>query len=291
MKRPGSAPPIELIPISEIANESKVGKKDVEILKREIEKYGQLVAVIVSVAPEGYILEAGAKRLEAAKAAGWKEIKATIISNKDGDDDYDSTTIREWVKLIESHQRYEMSDYDLAKAAVQMEDKHQIKGSEFARQMGLSNGYTYNLMRWYRMAPEKVREAWKAGNPLINQAELERYSHMAKADTIEAWDLRLRMRASAFEPFMPGGKKQNGNGPHASMSKHKPRRASERQISQLQQAIDDSVLTEPVKQLCGNMLKFVLGVEKNVPGITDYQKLPLTIISKDALKEKERSAS
>jgi hypothetical protein len=143
------------------------------------------------------------------------------------------------------------------------------------------------------MAPEKVREAWKAGNPVVNQSELERYSHMAKGDAVEAWDLRLRMRASAFEPFMPGGKnKQNGNGPLGTMSKqHKPRRASERQISQLQQAIDDSVLTEHVKQLCGNMLKFVLGIEKNVPGITDYQKLPLTIISKDALKEKERSAS
>jgi ParB/RepB/Spo0J family partition protein len=287
MKRSTSLPPVELVPVPKITVDGKRdSKKDAEKikeLKESFKEHGQLAAIILFNV-EGsseFVLQSGWKRLEAAKALKWEEIKATVIRVGA---DYDLDLIREWTRLIEEHQKYALDHYDLAHAAVVMETKHKIKGSEFARQLGLSNGYIYNLMRWYRSIPEPVREAWKNNNPLINQAELERYSHMQKSDALEAWQLRVRMKASAFEPFMPDKNGKNGKKATASeiAKAHKPRRASERQIAKLQQALDESPLIDSAKELGTNILKFVLGVEKNVAGITDYRKLPLNIISKEA---------
>jgi len=290
MKRPTSVPPIELVQISKIASDtrSKASKKEIEKLKEDFESHGQLMAIILTRC-EGsneYVLRAGRKRYEAAQSLDWREIKAVVIPI---DADTEDAVISEWVKLIEMQQRLELDHYALAKSAAMMEERHKVKGSEFACQLGLSNGYIYNLMRWYRTIPDKVREAWRQGNPLVNQSELERYSHMKKQDALEAWEMRVRLHASAFEPFSPNKKKKpqqetSAQGPNGAL-KRKYRRASEREVSKLQAAIDASPLIKPVKDLLTNLNRFHLGISKQVPGITDYTKLPLDIISKEAIKE------
>jgi ParB/RepB/Spo0J family partition protein len=287
MKKPSSTPPVELISLPSIQNDSKtkISKKEIKSVVDGLEENGQLVPIIVTKTNNGEIhIVRGHAIFEAARELSWKQIKATVIPiGEDQDDDLTG----EWIRLVEAHQRYELDDFALAKAAVMMEDKYKIRGSEFARQLGMSNGYAYNLMRWYRSAPDKVREAWRQGHPYINQAELERYSHMTKVEALEAWELRIRMRSSALEAFKPTRK--NGDASPAPT----PRRATEKQIAKLQVAIEQSSLTQPAKDLCTNILKFVLGVEKEVKGITDYQKLHLSLIEKDDSKnsrEKEQRA-
>lgn len=280
MKRSSSTPPVEVISTSSINVDSKdkVGKREIKLVADGFEEHGQINAIVVTRSKEGETtLRSGLAQLEAAKSLGWKEIKATVVPI---DDDTSEELIEQWVNLIEGQQKFELDDYQLARAAILMEDKYKIKGSEFARQLGLSNGYTYNLMRWYRSAPDKVREAWKQKHPHINQAELERYSHMTKNEALDAWELRLRMRSSVLDQFQSGRK-----GGKAETPLRKNRRATEKQIAQLQTAIDESALVKPVKDLCTNILKFVLGAEKEVRGITDYSKLPLLLIDKEATKD------
>lgn len=298
MKTSQSTPPVQPIHLNKIVapedpRDKKSFKRDVEGLKNEFKDHGQLVAVILTHCEGAQVfnLVAGSRRFEAAKQLGWKEIKAIVVPiEADADDE----TIRDWVRFIEQHQRYELDHYALAKAAIHMEEKWKVKGSEFARQLGLSNGYIYNLMRWYRHIPDKVREAWRAGSNLISQAELERYSHMSKEDALGAWEIRCRMRAAGSEPFNPNEKKSrkvshsvtNGDG-----SKTKSRRASERQILMLQKAVDEAPLIGPVKQVISNVLRFVLGTEKHVHGLTDFHALlPPEIVSKEALKAQKKEA-
>lgn len=257
--------PVTIISVEHIkgGGEGKVNKH----LLEDINENGQIMPIIVSKLQEEnhYKLEAGRKRLIVAKHLDWKKIKATVINI---DNEYDEDMISEWIQILEAQQSYKMTDYDLAQKAVMMEEKFQVNGRTFAAQTGMATGYIYNLMRWFRNAPDKVKVAWRENNPHLNQVELERYSHMTKSEASDAWELRLKMRTSPMETFHP--KKTNGK----QETIIRPRRASERQIVNLQMAVNDSPLIQPAKKLASNIIRFVLGADKNVPGITDNQEIP-----------------
>lgn len=281
MKRLTNPPPASEIPISKIEVEGKghkISKAELAAIRDNLKENGQIIPIIVSKPHHQqdqdnptYILRAGRKRLEAALNLDWTNIRAVIIPEEP---ETDPALVRDLVKIIEDQQRYTLSDYDLAYAAILMESQYKLRGLDFAFLLGLSKPYTYNLMRWYRNAPDKVREAWQNQHPLVNQVELERYSHLAKKDALVAWDQRLRLKASSLEPYNPSRKK-NGE----STKPPKPRRASEQQITKLETAILGSSLIPAVKELCTNIIKFVLGATKEVPGVTNYQRLKRSIVS------------
>lgn len=301
MKRPTSNIPAEVISINQIVVESKLPsglKKEIAVLSEQIKENGLVYPIVVAtgLAPgpaaeseeggkesskkekEVYRLKAGQKRLEAAKLAGWREIKAVVIPPI-----IETLALEDrFTTLIEKCQRKELSDYDIAQAAVDLEEKHEVKGTEFARVMGISQGYTYNLMRWFKAVPQEIRTAWKNDHPLLNQTELETISHMQHGEGRAYWEKRLKMH-HAPEPFQPG------KGGSRTSAERKSRRPTETQLIKFLEAIDETNLIDPVKELLGHVVRFSLGVSKNVPGITDYRKLHPSLIKKDA-KEKDAGA-
>ena len=296
MKRPVNEIPAKILPLSSIIGDtgktSKKEEKEIEALAADIKIKGQLYPIIVlSPLPhrESYRLVRGNKRLNAIRELGWKEINAIIIpSSLDAlvamDDPDAEATVERFADIMEKLQTKAMSDFDIAKAAIEMKARHGIKGAEFAAVLGLSQGYVYNLTRWYKAAHPEILAAWCEDHPLINQSELERMSHMPRHEALDYFLKRVTMRTTP-EPFQPGKKPKghsngNGNGKH-----ERNRRASEIQLVKLQDAIDESDLNVDVKLLCKNIIKFALGASKDVPGITNYHKLPKTILSKRVSRE------
>lgn len=275
MKRPTSDIPSFAIPIENINYEGKTAtKEEVGNIAENFKTQGQVYPIVVAANSEknSYRLKAGVKRLLAAKKNKWSEIKAVIIPYLEPENEH---IINRLTTLIESCQRNKLSSFDLAKAAVEIEEKYEILGSHFATIMGLSPGYTYNLKRWFRNLPPEILEAWRNGHSQLNQAEIERYSHMkTHEDAMVAWQKRIQMKTTP-EPFIPGKRPKLHRGTH---DRRKSRRASEAKILQLQDAIESSALIGPVKEFGTNLLRFVLGTEKDVPGITNYKKLPPEII-------------
>lgn len=284
MKRINLTPPVETISIDSIDYDDKAPRKDVKTLAQQLSDQGQTNAIIVSREPSGKIrLESGLNglvTLEAAISAGWKQIRAVVIPIEDARDEQ---LIKVWCQLIEGRFKQQLDSYSIAQAAVNLEEKFKVRGSEFARQLGLTPGYTYNLMRWFRAVPNKIKEEWRKQHPSINQAELERYSHLPKDEALRLWDQRLKMLTTT-EPFKPG-RKSNGE---QQEYQRKTRRISEKQILKLQAAVDESALARPVKALITNILRFVIGAEKDVAGITDYKKLDLSLIEVPAVVPKTK---
>lgn len=287
MKRFDSAPPSHEIEIERITEPTEGGpaknkewKAAVTALESQFKSSGQAMPIVVAAIraykdqpPNSknmarydmhYEMLSGYKRLEVAQRLSWKKIRAVIVLK---DEETKDTVVKEWVRLIEGQQRITLSDYDLAKAAINMDIKWKICGREFAEQIGISKPYVYNLMRWFRSVPDEVREAWENQHPLLNQIVLERYSHMRPEDALIHWQSRQHQTHTSFDPL---SKKR----PPA-----KPRRANEAQLSQVEEAIKKAPLLDPVKDLCQNILRFAMGQSKEIPGITiDCQKLHRSII-------------
>lgn len=290
MKRPVNDIPAEPISLALISVEGKApGKKEVDTLVEEIEiSGGMLYPIIVAKNPpngkeHSYRLKHGRKRYEAAKRLGWKEVKCVVIPPFEAENS--DTIVNKFADLADRLQRKELKDYDIAKAAVEMKDKYDIKGATFAVVLGLSQGYTYNLTRWYSSMPGEIRDAWKNEHPFISQAQLEHMSHMPKGEILNYFEKRQAMLAAPQMPFMPGKRTRAAN------AAARARRASEAQLLKLQEALDESPLTDSVKNLCSSIIKFALGASKDVPGITNYQKLPKELLSREALKESSTTVS
>jgi ParB/RepB/Spo0J family partition protein len=252
MKRPVSDIPATNVPLNWIVVEEKgkgkIKRSEVEELAEDIRNCGLTYPVVLAgdlVEEKKLRIKAGRRRIAAVSLLGWKEIRAIVIPTEE------PSMEARWVELIESIQQNNLTDYDIAETACEMEEKCEVRGNVFARRLGISPGYTYNLMRWFRSIPDEIRDAWKKQHHLLTQVELERFSHMKRAEVMAAWRKRLDLKT-------PEGHKNGRN----------PRRASEHQILQLQEAIDRSGLRKPVRELCTNIIRFVLGTTKDVPGIT-----------------------
>ncbi len=290
MNRPSNQPPAQPIPLNKIQylKPPRTARDEIEKTKVLLKKHGQVNPIVVSKIKESrvkkkkrvthpYTLHYGTTELEAARALRWPTIKAIVLDPDTASAFDNNKIVTDWVKILSRQIQYGLSNYDIAESASEMMEKWKIKASQFALIMGLSTPYTYNLMRWYRYLPNEIRSAWKKGHPLVTQGELERYAHMDPEEVLDTWKLRLRMRTTTNTAFKPGQRKNGKN----QLPIKKPRRATERQLVMLQEAIDESVLTPDAKDLCSNLIKFALGFTSRVPGITDYNKLPLSLITEE----------
>lgn len=298
MKRILNEPPSEIVALAKIQYEGapKHLKKNIDSAKAALKEFGQIkVNLIVSISrpqissrkrpkegqpaltkPGMFTVRSGGNELEAARELGWKEMKAIVVPEECPTLD----VIPEWVKVLERHIESPLSDYEIATTAIDMEKRFQVQGGMFANIMGISKPYTYNLMRWYRHAPQVVRNAWEEQHPLINHTLLENFTHFSSSEEIvAAWKSRTITMSSSFQPYKPG---RNG---YAKKDDFEPkvRRASEKQIALLLEAVSKSQLITPVKELCAHIIKFTLGARKDVPGLTRRQNFhPSLVIDKDA---------
>lgn len=289
MRRSTSKIPAEVIPIAKIRIEPdkvKLAKAEIDALATEIKNdEGLLYPIIVRLNAEDvekpyFTIKSGwgRKRLEAAKSLGWKEIKAIIVPSFAGKSNADKIVER-FVSIIQSCQDTKFTDYDIGKAACELEDRYLIKGSTYARVLGISQGYTYNLMRWYRNIPDIVRDAWREKDPFINHTELEHMSQLNRADASSYWKKRHEM-GTIQEPFSP-----LKNGKPGLRALRKAKRATNDKMIKLVDAIGQSNLRDPIKRLAMDIAKFSMGTVRDVNGITNYNKLdPSMIVSKDSKK-------
>lgn len=290
MKRPRSEVPTEIVSISEIQVEDKPRKwtkHDITLLAREIEAanglfYPVIIARIPGRSSIPYYMKDGwgRKRLEAVTSLLWTKITAVVLPHFDSPS---ADKINEkFVKLIEAKLRNEISDYEIAKSADYFEKTYQISASDFARVIGISMGYCYNLIRRYTNIPEEVRTAWRDKNKLISQFELEKMSHMSEPEALIYWKKRVDI-STTLTPFNPHDKKKAI--PRSIERNGKSRRASESKLIKLADAVSNAPLKETVRELVMNVIRFSLGSANNVPGITDYTKLSPEIIDKRAEKK------
>lgn len=294
MKRPIHRMPTKVIALSKILipDSDRISKKegkDIAELAADIKAKGLETPVVVSPydreghgkpAPRNidYDLRAGRVRTLAAKSIGWSEIECVVI---DIGRTLATSTMSRLVVLVEQCQLRQLSDYDIAKAACEMKDKHQITVPEFSKTLGLSESYCYNLVRWYSQSQPEIRDEWKAGAKFLTQTELEMMIHMSREQALEYYAGRVRMR-SGGEAFQPG----------KSRRKERPQkrnyRASERALLNLMQAVDHSKLHDPAKKLCESIIRFALGDAKDVPGITDFYRLAPELVANDKREEEPR---
>jgi ParB-like nuclease domain len=295
MKRPRSEVPAQIIEIDDIGVEEDKpsgNKKEIADLAKDItEKKGLLYPVIVSVDPDATSREPtykirngwGRKRLEAVHLLGWKTITAVVIPPVAGVLDPDKL-IHKLATFIEQIQTDAVSDYDIGKIVSEIEKQHGFKRSEVARIVGLSLGYMYNLVRWYRNVPPEIKDAWKEDHPYMNQSVLDSMSHMKTNDALLHWKKIVAMRSSPV-PFSPDGKKTNGD---SNGVIRKPHKATETQMINLMKALGEAPLRDTVRTLCCNIVKFALGTLKDVPGITDYRRLDPYLLDKARVEKQQQ---
>jgi ParB/RepB/Spo0J family partition protein len=299
MKRPRSEVPAQVIEIDDIGVEESSGvkkeisKKDIsELAKDMTDKKGLLYPIIVCVDPDANSREPtykikngwGRKRLEAAHQLGWKSIAAVVIPPVNGVLEPD-LLVQKLATLIEQIQTDAVSDYDIGKIVSDIEKQHGFKRSEVARVVGLSLGYMYNLVRWYRNVPPEIKDAWKEDHAYMNQSVLDAMSHMKPNEAILHWKKVVAMRSSPT-PYSPTGKKANGE---ANGVNRKPHKATETQMINVLKAFAESPLRDPIRKLCSDAVKFCLGTLKDIPGITDYRKLDPYLLDKGRVDKQQKS--
>jgi hypothetical protein len=285
-RRPDTKIPTEVIPISKIipCENYKYPKKEVDLLASKIkEEKGLIYPIIISpIVPEGEVeLDPkekltyqirkgwGVKRLEAVTLLGWKTIQAVVIPPFARYPTADRILAR-FAVLIAGCQQKQLSDFDIGKAGAEMEENHNVRGSDFGRILGITQGYTYNLIRWYRKVPPEVKKAWQEENPLITQVELDIMSHITASEAIAHWHRRIELQDAPQQPFHPNTKEPT---PEKNGKKKPARRPSNERMLQLAEAIGEKPLKKPVRDILTSIVRFAVGVTKEVPGITDYKRL------------------
>lgn len=296
MKRPRSEVPHQVIEIDDIGveDDKTAGtKQEIASLAEDItEKSGLLYPIVVCVDHKATAREPtykikngwGRKRLEAAHQLGWKKITAVVIPPVSGVI-RPAEVVDKLARLIEKIQTDAVSDYDIGKVVSDIEENHGFKRSEVARIVGLSLGYMYNLVRWYRNVPVEVRDAWRDDHAYMNQSTLDTMSHMKPSEALLYWKKVVAAR-SAPTPYSPDGK-SNGE---SNGTNRKPHKATEKQLFNLIKALTDSPLCDPARKLTIDIAKFSLGILKDVPGITDYRKLDPYLLDKARIKKQQKSS-
>lgn len=164
----------EKILISEIElNEDRTegGKGDVESLARNMDKYGQINAVMVVDVVEdesttySYRIVAGRRRIAAAELLGWTEIRADIY-----DADEISEDSEEMIALSENAAREEMNAIDEG-ILYANELKKGTPVEELAALFCRNKSTVYQRAKLARLVPE-MRELYKAGRIPLHVAAM-----------------------------------------------------------------------------------------------------------------------
>ena len=164
----------EKILISEIElNEDRTegGKGDIESLARNMDKYGQINAVMVVDVVEdesttySYRIVAGRRRIAAAELLGWTEIRADIY-----DADEISEDSEEMIALSENAAREEMNAIDEG-ILYANELKKGTPVEELAALFCRNKSTVYQRAKLAQLIPE-MRELYKAGNMSLHIAAM-----------------------------------------------------------------------------------------------------------------------
>jgi ParB/RepB/Spo0J family partition protein len=225
-------------------------------LQDSIQDVGLKIPIVVIRSPfEGYYyVRAGFRRLTAIRNLGWETITAIILPADTPE------TEEYWINIIENTAREKLSTYELAEAARLMRDRFKTPPAVFAKKAGHSLEYISKLLICIDRLPEEVIQVWQSGDRL----PLDVLSRLASLNRNEAirncrlWigqhrlDLAERFRALQRKPEKSGR-----------LWTVKGLARSQR----LHMALKTSNLSDETKKLCLELVEYLQGARKHIPGI------------------------
>jgi ParB family chromosome partitioning protein len=116
---------------------------------------GVLQPIIVKRKDNGYILIAGERRYRAARLAGFNQIPATVLDEKD---DVDMLQMA----LVENLQREDLNPLETAEAFRKLIDDAGMTQNQLASRVGKSRAAVANMLRLLNL-PEKIKEMIRGG--------------------------------------------------------------------------------------------------------------------------------
>ena len=117
-------------------------------LAESISQVGVITPISVRVAPGGYELVCGERRLRAAKMAGLKKIPALIVDISDKESAI--------IAITENLQRKELTIFEEAESMQNLMEFHSLTQESVAKQLGKSQAAVANKIRLLKL-PESVR--------------------------------------------------------------------------------------------------------------------------------------
>ena len=163
------------------------------------------------------------------------------------------------LNAVENAQRRTLTNYELAKRALMMSSRFGTSHAEYARRLGLSESRVQNLVRYLERLPADILEAWRAGDPLLNDHMLQKLTAMPHDEASGCWATGRAARAAA-----PLGRRD----------RLRPRRSENRPtgatVSRLWVAVKRADrLDEGTRDVALKILEFCLGHAVTVPGLFD----------------------
>ena len=243
--------PIKQIYVKDITCKGNLPKADeVAVLANQIKANGLYHAIIVTK-DSIYALEAGRRRLAAAKKLGWEKIPAVVL-------EWMPPSIRPAiVEVIEAVQRDQLNSHGLAKRLVALAEEG-VRPSEMADLLGRARGSTCNLTRWYEAMPGEVRLDWHNEHPRLNHRVLEQLAKLdSKEKRIAEWARIKETPATSI--------------PRRGTHKEVRPRAAQHEIAAIRQAIATAPVKEALKNILNELLDYIERKSDSIPLATMRQ--------------------
>ncbi len=139
-------------------------EQELEDLKNSIIENGIIQPITVSIAPDGYILISGERRVRASKLAGLELVPAHII---EADSDYQKMAFA----LIENVQRSDLNAMEVAEAYQQLIEECKITQEEVAQRVGKERSTITNSLRLLRL-PQRIQDSLRNREISIGHAKV-----------------------------------------------------------------------------------------------------------------------
>lgn len=272
---------------SRLWTESADEKRETEDLAATMEKDGQLQAIEVEETDVNgqFLLVIGSRRLRAAKALGWADIRANV--NKASD-----VSTRVVRNILENVKRKDLSSYEQARACSKLRDLG-MTGPEIGERLGFSKQKVSNLAVSFNALPPNVLDEWRLQHPAATVDFLRELASVAKEEKdpekraaviTAAWEDRKELLVEAEElvdppppaepcPKKVGGKKCSLDKGHEGDCKP-PREAADPPFRvPAQRYYDLAKAVQKSKVNGGNLvvqcMKFLVGEVDKVKGIIE----------------------
>jgi ParB/RepB/Spo0J family partition protein len=207
-----------------------------------------------------YQTVAGSRRLRAAAELGWPTIRATICAAGTSEEEL------YFLNATENALRFKLSTFEVASRAQLMSSRFGTSHADYARRLGLSAARVQNLVRYLERLPLDILDAWRNGDPFMNDHILQRLAAMPHDEASEFW---AEWRAARV---------RESNGPKR--GRFGPRRSEDRptsvMVNRLWVAAKRSPeLDEKTRELVLKVVEFCLGHTPTVPGLFDPKRSPV----------------
>jgi ParB/RepB/Spo0J family partition protein len=228
-------------------------------LQESIQLEGLKLPIVVVKSPiEGYYhVRAGFRRVMAIRNLNWESIPAIVLPP-------DTPVLEEyWINIIENTAREKLNTYELAEAAKLMRDRFKVPPKIFAKKAGHSPDYIYDLLLCIDRLPLEVLEDWRKGAKLPLKI-LVKLSTLTPTEAVRNCRLWLGQRRITTDDAL----RSLNQKPSSVRSDRLWSAKGIERLQRLHMAIKVSSLPPETKRVCTDIVEYLQGTKKHVPGLT-----------------------